>query len=61
MTLILSIKIHVFRKSEIYSKERFKDEENLNDLQCVKNICRKKDKVLKKERKRVVGYGGTHL
>ena len=27
--LVLSLKTHVVRKREIYSKERFKDEENL--------------------------------
>ena len=29
MTLILSLKTHVVTKREIYSKERFKDKENL--------------------------------
>ena len=29
IVLVLSLKTHVVRKREIYSKERFKDEENL--------------------------------
>ena len=49
LRLLGKLKTRVFRKREIYNKERFKDRKFLNGLQCVKNIC--KLKVLKSKKK----------
>ena len=62
--MLSKLKAHVVRKREIYSKERFKEEENLYMVYSVlKTICRLKVKVIKnkKEEKGDIGCGGTHL
>ena len=51
--MLSKLKAYVVRKREIYSQERFKEKKKpLTGLQCVKNICRLKVKVIKNKKRK---------